>query len=315
MAETTPRILVVDDAQAALEAASSALREHGFEVREARDGREALRLQAAAPVDAVVLDVEIPELDGLQTLRLLKAAAAERYLPVLLMSLREDREVRVAAFRLGADDFLTKPVDAEELVARVQRALNVRARFNALAEEVAAGRPLGTLDELTRLLPRKVFEDRLREEFKRAQRYDDPLALLILDLDHFRALNDRFGRPAGDAHLQGVAEALRKSVRDTDVLARYGGEEFAVLLPKTHLAGALTVAERVWRDVGAVVGPERTAVTASLGVSGYPNRSVLTAEQLFKTADDALYRAKREGRNKICLYQQASLFSLPPVPA
>jgi diguanylate cyclase (GGDEF)-like protein len=111
-----------------------------------------------------------------------------------------------------------------------------------------------------------------------------------------------------------VAQCLKLSVRETDLLARYGGEEFAVLLPKTHLAGSLTVAERIWTDLGRLrCGPEAAlSVTASLGVSSFPSRSVLNAEQLIQTADDALYRAKREGRNKVCLFQQATFLPASP---
>jgi diguanylate cyclase (GGDEF)-like protein len=117
----------------------------------------------------------------------------------------------------------------------------------------------------------------------------------------------------GDGVLREVAAALLRSVRDTDLVARYGGEEFAVLLPRTHLAGALTVAERIHREVAALrLGPERALrVTASLGVSGFPHRSVLSAEQLVLTADEALYRAKNEGRNKICLHPQLPLLASP----
>jgi diguanylate cyclase (GGDEF)-like protein len=315
--ETRHKILVVDDSQTTFQMLSDLLTAEGFAVVPARDGTEGARIAATGEVDLVLLDVELPGHDGLQTLRMIRSDADPRYLPVLMMSVRADREKRLAALKLGADDFLAKPWDAEELLARVRRCLSIGERMGELKRDIAELQRLSTTDGLTQVHNHRFFQERLRDEFRRAQRYDDPLALVVLDIDHFKEVNDRFGHLEGDRVLQQVAGCLRKSVRDTDLLARYGGEEFAVLLPKTHLAGALTVAERIWKDLEALrAGPDGAVrITASLGVSGYPNRSVISAEQLFRTADDALYRAKREGRNKICLYQQATLFSGPTAQA
>ena len=166
-------------------------------------------------------------------------------------------------------------------------------------------------DGLTQIANHRAFQDRLREEFRRAQRYDDPLALILIDLDHFKKVNDNFGHQAGDEVLVAMASCLKLAVRETDFVARYGGEEFAVVLPKTHLAGALTVAERVAADMQKIkAGPSGLKITASFGVSGFPGRSVNTGEQLVRTADEALYRAKREGRNKISLFQATMLASV-----
>lgn len=306
-----PRILVVDDARATVHALETLLTHEGFRVTAVKDGAEAVRLAASDAVDAVLMDVEMPGMDGLQALRMIRSHRFHRYLPVLMISVNDDREKRLTALRLGADDFIVKPWDDEVLLARLRRSLAVRARFDALANESAELQRQATTDGLTQVYNHRFFEERLKEEFRRAQRYDDPLALILLDVDEFKSVNDRYGHQEGDRVLRDVAAAMKKSIRDTDVVARYGGEEFALLLPKTHLAGALTVGERVWKDVSTLragnVEPVR--VTASLGISGFPNRSVITADQLFRTADDALYRAKREGRNKICLYQQAALFA------
>lgn len=301
---------MVDDTQSTTAALEKLLAKEGHDVLGARDGAEAIRLAGSEAVDAILMDVEMPGMDGIQALRILRATQANRYLPVLMMSVNDDRQKRLTAIRLGADDFIAKPWDDEDLVARLGRSLALRGRFDDLANQAAELHRQSVTDGLTQVYNHRFFEERLRDEFRRAQRYDDPLALVLIDLDEFKTVNDRFGHQEGDRVLQDVATSLRKSVRDTDVTARYGGEEFALLLPKTHLAGALTVAERVWKDICSLrAGPGRQAkVTASLGISGYPNRSVLSADQLFRTADDALYRAKREGRNKICLYQQATLF-------
>jgi two-component system, cell cycle response regulator len=304
------RILVVDYSPVTVEALGALLRREGFEVVVAADGAEAVRRAGTESVDLLFLAAELPGLDGLEALRLIRAGQARRYLPVFVLCATEDRKKRVTALELGADDFLLKPWDDPELLARVRRSLAVSARFDALVGETADLHQKAITDGLTQVYNRRFFEERLKEEFRRAQRYDDPLSLVLLDLDEFKSINDRFGHQEGDRVLRDVAAVMRKSIRDTDVVARYGGEEFALLLPKTPLAGALTVAERVWKDVAVLkAGAPPVRITGSLGVSGFPNRSVSSPEQLFRTADDALYRAKRDGRNKICLHQQPGLFA------
>lgn len=290
---------------AALEAMA---RSEGADALVTQDGAEGLKVACNHEVDLVMAAARLPGMDGAQVLRMLRALDHRRYVPVILVLSGEDKAGRLEALRLGADDVLTEPWDEEEVRARIARTLVQKQRFDEVLEESARLQKLSVTDGLTAVYNHRFFQDRLREEFRRAQRYDDPLALILLDLDHFKDLNDLHGHPAGDQVLHHLAGALRKSVRETDIVARYGGEEFAILLPKTHLAGALTVAERVWRDVGAMRmgATQKLRVTASLGVSGYPARSIISADRLLRTADEALYRAKQEGRNKICLYQQAA---------
>jgi two-component system, cell cycle response regulator len=314
-------VLVVDDSPAAQQGLAEVLGRAGLQVRAVLDGPEALRAASAGPVDVVVLDLGLPGMDGLQVLRMLRASERLRHVPVLVLTAREDRETRVAALRLGADDFLTKPWDAEALLARVERCSETKRRIDALTAQASELQKLSTTDGLTQVHNHRYFQERLRDEFRRAQRYGDPLSLILVDLDHFKAVNDRHGHLAGDVVLREVAAALRHSVRDTDLLARYGGEEFAVLLPRTSVGGSLTVAERICRDVAALAVPLPPGagggtdgvlrVSASVGVSALPQRSLTSAELLFRAADEALYRAKREGRNRVCLAPQASLLADP----
>jgi two-component system cell cycle response regulator len=176
-------------------------------------------------------------------------------------------------------------------------------------------------DGLTGLKNRRFLDERLAEEFKRAQRYADPVSLIMVDLDHFKQVNDRYGHPAGDVVLRGAASLIRGSIRDPDICARYGGEEFAVILPKTHLSGALVVAERIWRELGARThvlepgaqgGPAEIRVTASIGISFFPAKDITSPELLLRFADEALYQAKTAGRNQICLYQAQAYTYEPP---
>jgi diguanylate cyclase (GGDEF)-like protein len=170
-------------------------------------------------------------------------------------------------------------------------------------------------DALTGLKNRRFFDERLQEEFRRAQRYGDYLALIMVDLDHFKQVNDQWGHQAGDSVLRDAAALIRGSLRDPDICSRYGGEEFAVILPKTHMSGALAVAERIWRSIGAKefgIGPgedgklpAHARITASIGVAFYPSKDINSGDLLLRFTDQALYQAKKSGRNSICLYQAA----------
>ena len=169
-------------------------------------------------------------------------------------------------------------------------------------------------DDLTELYNYRYLHTRLSDEFKRAERYREPLSCVMIDVDHFKRVNDRHGHDAGDAALRVVADRLRKAVREVDVVARYGGEEFLLVLPSTNFSGALSVAERVWRAIGGepfVFGEASERVTASVGVAVYPSRDIKSKDQLLKAADRALYQAKHEGRDRICVFQHQGYIFRP----
>jgi len=273
------KILVVDDSRTQLEWLVSVLEREGYQVRTASGGKEAIRNVRAEPPDLVLLDMILPDMDGLEVLRIVKARPEDRFIPVIILSVKSDLDSKVTGLRIGADDFLAKPFAEAELLARCAAMLRIKV---------------------------------LQEEFRRAARYSDPVSLIMIDLDHFKQVNDRYGHPFGDVVLRGTAERIRASTRDPDVCARYGGEEFTVILPKTHLSGALAVAERIWKELGAqgyplppgaAGAPGDLRVTASLGIAFYPSKDISTPELLLRFADEALYQAKRAGRNTICLYQ------------
>jgi diguanylate cyclase (GGDEF)-like protein len=304
--QSRPKVLVVDDSPIAIEKLSAALAQEGYEVVTAQDGREAIRRVRAEPPDLIILDVVMPDMDGIEVLRVLKARAAEEFIPVMLLSVKSDLESRVSGLRIGADDYLPKPFADEELLARAAALLRIKSLQDTLTKAKRDLERLSVTDGLTGLYNHRFLQERLREEFRRAQRYSDPLSLVMLDLDHFKRVNDLHGHPYGDRVLKQAADKIRKSVREPDICARYGGEEFAVILPKTHLSGALTVGERIWRALGEHVYEDKGTeerLTASLGIAFFPAKDVTSAELLLRCADEALYRAKRDGRNTICLFQ------------
>lgn len=286
----------------------AALEAMGARVLVAHAVTDALKQLVDQPCALALVDVELEGESGRGVLDALREGGGRT--PVLMFSAGGLAE-RVALYDAGADDVLVPDAPLEEVLARVRRRLDTFRYEQARAAEVARLHELSVTDGLTQVANHRHFQERLHEEFRRAQRYDDPLALILVDVDHFKALNDEFGHQFGDEVLRLFADCLRRAVRETDFVARYGGEEFAVLLPKTHLGGALTVAERMSAELRRLrFGPEqRITVTASFGVSCYPGRSVTAPEHLFRTADQALYRAKCEGRNKINLHQPVALAS------
>lgn len=305
------QILVVDDSRTQLEWLVQVLEREGYDVRTAIDGKDAIRKVRAEPPDLVLLDMILPDMDGLEVLRIVKARPEEAFIPVIILSVRSDLDSKVTGLRIGADDFLAKPFAEAEILARCAAMLRIKSLQDQLRRTQQKLAEQAITDELTGLKNRRAFDERLAEEFRRAQRYSDPVALIMLDLDHFKLVNDRYGHPFGDVVLRGAAESIRTSTRDPDIPARYGGEEFAVILPKTHLSGALAVAERIWKGLGAreYAVPEGTGaaaplhVTASIGLAFYPSKDISSPELLLRFADEALYQAKRAGRNTICLYQ------------
>jgi diguanylate cyclase (GGDEF)-like protein len=306
------KILVVDDSRTQLDWLVEVLAREGYAVEAAMEGRDAIRKVRTDPPDLVLLDMILPDMDGLEVLRLVKALPDDQFIPVIILSAKADLDSKVTGLRIGADDFLAKPFAEAEILARCAAMLRIKSLQDQLRRAQKELEERSVTDGLTGLKNRRFLDERLAEEFKRAQRYADPVSLVMIDLDHFKQVNDRYGHPAGDVVLRGAANLIRGSIRDPDICARYGGEEFAVILPKTHLSGALVVAERIWRELaerahvleaGVLGGPAEVKVTASLGIAFYPAKDITSPELLLRFADEALYQAKKAGRNQICLYQ------------
>ncbi len=284
------------------------LAREGYEAIIAHDGAEAVRHVSGDLVDLVLLDMVLPDMDGLEVLRVVKESSGSRFLPVIVLSDRADVASRVTGLRTGADDYLPKPFAEDEVLARAAGMLRIKSLQDELRQSKSELLALSMTDALTGLSNRRHFDLRLAEEFRRTQRYAESVSLLLIDLDHFKALNDRFGHPFGDRVLREIAQLVRISVREVDVCARYGGDEFAVILPQTELPSARRAAERILdavrkktfrlEDVASPSDGPEVGVTTSIGVAS-SSADVDTAEQMVSAADAALYRAKGEGRNTV----------------
>jgi len=299
--ERTPaRVLLVDDDRSMLDALAALVAECGHEALVASTWTDALMLFRRARPDLVLLDVMMPTIDGYKLARMLKAEA-DRFVPIILITGLGDLESKRRGMSAGADDFLSKPVAPLELEIR----LNAMLRIQQLTDEIAAANrklaELATTDPLTRLYNRRALYEHLDREFQRSQRYGNAFAVLLLDIDHFKRVNDTWGHAVGDRVLVAVSQIVRETVRQTDFVGRYGGEEFLVLAPETPHLNARVLAERIRARVEAGTrggGDQRPAVTVSVGVASSDAVRTQHFEELIQLADDALYAAKHAGRNR-----------------
>ncbi|MBK5259295.1 MAG: diguanylate cyclase [Thermoanaerobaculia bacterium] len=291
--------LIEDDPNVALMLTRHLQRE-GWTVRHAATVEDGRNLLASQPWDLLISDRSLPDGDGLQLCGELRDAAHPGY--ILMLTGESSDEAKLEGFERGADDYVTKPFAISELIARIRAGLRIVDLQKAL---VASNRRLAELsltDGLTQIRNRRAFDAELMTRFDVARRYQRPLSAVLIDIDHFKAINDQHGHAVGDAVLQAVAAVLSAGTRKTDFIARYGGEEFAVLLPETPLLEALQVGEKVRAAVNEATiraGGREHKVAISAGIASYPHSQVRSGRELVHAADASLYRAKANGRNRV----------------
>ena len=305
------RILVADDLEDNLGLLREWLSSQDYYVRCARDGREALELARQDPPDLILVDKVMPVIDGLSVARELKKEDRFATVPIIVLTGRFDTQRNAIFDETGADDLIMKPFTFEEVDTRVRMMLKKREVFRALARANEALRRanervarLVLIDVKTQLHNYRYFMEYLGSEFKRSRRYLIPLTLLMLDIDHFKEVNDRYGHVVGDRVLKEFGRLMLRTARETDMVARYGGEEFTILLSHTMAAQGRRLADRVRRatEMHRFTDGDGLAtfgITISAGVATFPmNDRIRQPEDLIRAADDALYAAKRDGRNR-----------------
>jgi diguanylate cyclase (GGDEF)-like protein len=291
------KILIAEDQPVAALHLRRTLEKMGHEAEVAPDGEAAWQRVRDGDVPLLISDWMMPRLDGLELCRRIRAEGTGRYTYIILLTSLEGREGRLWGLRAGADDFLNKPPDPDELAVRLEIAGRILAVHDQLAHQNARLAELAATDELTGVKNRRRFREDLDLLFAHAARHRSPLSLLLLDIDHFKQYNDAFGHPAGDRVLRQVGATLRSNVRAHDVVARYGGEEFVVLMPATDLDASVEVAERLRRAIAGSDWPHRP-VTASFGAAT-SDPDTTDAATLVDQADRALYLSKQAGRNRV----------------
>jgi diguanylate cyclase (GGDEF)-like protein len=303
------RILVVDDVPDNVEILDARLSSRGYEVVTASSGHEALALVRSDPPHLILCDVMMPGIDGLEVSRRIRADRDLPYIPIILVTALNDTEDIVQGLETGADDYIAKPYNFQELEARVRAMLRIKDlqdqldRQNRELEDANVRlKKLSITDGLTELFNHRHVHQLLREEFERSDRSGEPVAVAMLDLDRFKQVNDTYGHPTGDVILYETARILRETAREIDMVGRYGGEEFIVILPNTDEGEAARFAERVRERVEEYLFRDEAneiRMTTSAGVACFPAPGVDTPESLLKRADDALYHAKESGRNRV----------------
>lgn len=291
--DSRPVVLVIDDSVDVHRLLTVKLRNEDIELAHAHDGIEGIDAARRTRPAAILLDMDMPGLDGLGVIRRLKDDDVTQHIPIIVLSSMRRPEDKVAAFELGASDYVTKPFDLTELRVRLRSTLKMHQLLQLLSQRAQ-------VDGLTGLWNRSFFDERWAQEHARCQRYGHPLSVAILDLDHFKRINDTKGHPAGDAVLAGVAKTLHRELRQSDCACRYGGEEFVFIMPDTNASDALNLCERVRGAVEAGIypGAEGITVTASIGVAGCAGACPLSAQDWIAAADRNLYAAKHAGRNR-----------------
>ena len=298
-AHSPPLLLVAANSESIRAALAGRLAEHGYRVTQAADGRSALELAGREEPDVVLLDHQLPGMDGMAVLERLREHDELAAVPVIMLTESRDPELLVEALRRGAHDYLRKPFDPAELDARVLAALRVKQLHDALLDANRRLARQALTDDLTDLANRRHGARQLEREVALCVRHGRLLALARVDVDHFKRINDTYGHEAGDQVLTEVSRRLAGAVRGGDELARWGGDEFVAILPGTDKAGAHRAAERLR---AAVADAPIQAAGAGLPVTvsvGWAHWAGDTPDDLLARADRALYRAKDAGRNAV----------------
>lgn len=301
-------ILLIEDSEGQGKATTDFLEKSGYAVTWLRDGMSVFRAAKTLPVDVILLDRVLPDMDGSKVCSWLKQDGHTRTIPVIMLTSLSTAVQKAQGLEAGADDYLAKPYDEIELNARVYAALRTKHLRDELSRKndelqvmLRKVEALSITDPLTGLYNRRRFEEALDLEFKKSSRYSSPLSCMMMDIDHFKKVNDTYGHPVGDTVIKDIALIIQEVVRDIDTPCRWGGEEFIVLAPMTPKEVALLPARRILESVAEHVfaGMGDKKLTISIGIADLSAPGIDSADKLVQAADKALYEAKKNGRNRI----------------
>ena len=309
------KILVVDDVLVNVHLLNTYLTAEGYAVVSANDGDKAIKMARSEKPDLILLDVMMPKLNGFEVCKVLKTEPDTKFIPVIMVTALNELEDKIKGMDSGADDFLSKPFNRLELLARVRSLLRIKYLHDELQEKVIELqrakeelRQLAITDGLTNLYNYRYFKEQLQQELNRAIRHNLNVSLVMIDIDHFKHYNDTNGHPAGDLILKNIGRLLKENIRNIDVAVRYGGEEFSLILIETDKTSAKVVAEKIRRLIeGQKFDYEEKQplgkITISTGVATFPEDGK-EFNDLVNAADQRLYLAKQAGRNTIFVDSQ-----------
>jgi len=295
-------IMVVDDISQNLHLLDQILNTVGYNTTFCTDGQQALDRLAVTQPDLILLDLMMPMMSGIDVCKSIRANPDHRDLPIIFITASNERQHLLEAFEQGANDYVTKPVHALELLARVKTHLSLRQSQKDLRMAYQQIEQLALLDPLTEVANRRALGHYAETEFKRADRYGAVFAVMMVDLDHFKTVNDTYGHQTGDECLKLIAHTLKANLRDVDHVGRFGGEEFMVILPETNIDQALVLGERLRHQVVHLcpkINQRVVNLSISVGISIY-HKADKSVQEILQRADQALYQAKSAGRNRVC---------------
>ena len=292
------KILVVEDTQKDFEFLQNTLEKEDYKIVRSPDGKGLLALMEKERPDLIVLDLLLPDTDGFELCKAIRSEERFLNVPILFFTSSINLDNKLLGLQLGASDFLGKDCDGRELSLKIRNLLQSKQRYDSIVK-------LSVIDSLTHVYNRRYFQHRLRDEFERGRRYDREFCCMIIDVDHFKEVNDTKGHLVGDKVLKTIAAVLRNNIRAADILCRYGGDEFGLLLPETNFQGAYVTAERVRSTVEKTnlnTEEDPVMISLSIGISSLVEGGALGMDELVTQADVALYQAKKSGRNQISFY-------------
>ena len=299
-------ILIAEDDAVTRMLLKKILLKAGHEVVAVENGQKAFDLLEESFFPIVLTDWMMPEMDGLELCRAIRQKENPGYVFIVLLTAKDSQDDLISGLEAGADEYLTKPFNKAELIARLNTGRRFLEQERALRQANEEIRILSITDPLTGCSNRGCLNTRLPQEIQRAGRYNRPLSIVMCDIDYFKKVNDTYGHQAGDTVLKEFSKRLKDSIRDkVDMLARYGGEEFLVTLPETDLDGALHMSERLRRVISEKkfnLGTKKIKITASFGVAGFNSGNAgdeISFDIMIRHADKYLYQAKNEGRNRV----------------
>lgn len=315
------KILIVDDNQDSVEYVSRILEGHCEKIFKAYNGQSAISIAKEERPDLILLDLMLPDIDGFKVCEVLTNDPGMGAIPIIMVTARTDVKDLQKGFEMGAYDYLRKPFDTMELLSRVKAALkfsknqseliDAKKRLEDMNAELAK---LAVTDSLTQTYNHTFLINSLKHEMDRAKRFSYNMAFLMLDIDHFKKINDTYGHLVGDEVLKEVVKITQTPIRSIDILGRYGGEEFGLILPETNEKGAMTLAEKIRKNIDecnfvikSAGNSVKIKLTVSIGVAIYPDEDVNDVLSLIRCADRALYTSKDSGRNRVYKFKHVRI--------
>lgn len=300
------KILIIEDELIFRRMVKKYLLEAGYEIVEAEDGLSAWELFQKEPFQLVITDWMMPGLDGPELVHKIRTSGQKSYTYIIMLTAMDNKDNIVLGLESGADEYLTKPFNSRELIARVASGMRILRLEEELMQARIQMEALAMHDGLTGLLNRRAIEEYAEAEFNMAGRKKQAMSVILLDIDHFKNVNDRFGHKFGDVVLRQVAQTLKEDLRNYDRVGRWGGEEFLLILPGTELKDAVIVAERLRSKTAAVQTSLENGETFSIHISlgtACTTGQFQSLAKLIDAADQALYQAKQSGRNRVCVFE------------